>query len=53
MTQIIMAVLQEKQFFIAFGCLSSAVQITINYKSRSRGKLTQTLIFPKSSYAIA
>ena len=51
--QIIMAVLQETRrksnFFITFGCLVSADQPTINYKGRLRRKLTQTLIFPKSS----
>ena len=54
--QIIMAVLQETRrksnFFITFGCLVSADQPTINYKGRLRRKLTQTLIFPKSSLSI-
>ena len=45
-----MAVLQETRagkatFFITFGCLVSADQPTINYKSRLRRKLTQTLDF--------
>ena len=52
-----MAVLQETRagkatFFITFGCLVSADQPTINYKGRLRRKLTQTLIFPKSSLSI-
>ena len=32
--------------FITFGCLVSAVQVTINYKSRLRGKLTKLWFFP-------
>ena len=49
-----MAVLQETRtgkvtFFITFGCLVSADQPRINYKRRLKRKLTQTLIFPKSS----
>ena len=55
--QIIMAVLQETRrksnFFITFGCLVSADQPTINYKGRLRRKLTQTLIFPKSSVYVS
>ena len=51
--QIIMVVLQEthtgKAIFITFGCLVSADKPTINYKGRLKRKLTQTLIFPKSS----
>ena len=52
-----MAVLQETRagkatFFITFGRLVSADQPTINYKGRLRRKLTQTLIFPKSSLSI-
>ena len=48
--QIIMAVLQETHtgkatFFITFGCLVSADQPAINYKSRLRRKLTQILDF--------
>ena len=42
---------QESNFCITFGYLVSADQAAINCnKPRLRRKLTQTLIFPKSSY---
>ena len=36
---------RKSNFFITFGCLVSADQPTINYKSRLRRKLAQTLDF--------
>ena len=36
---------EKATFFITFGCLVSADQPTINYKSRLQRKLTQTLDF--------
>ena len=36
---------RKSNFFITFGCLVSADQPTINYKSRLQRKLTQTLDF--------
>ena len=42
----------KSNFCITFGYLVSTDQPAINYKSRLRRKLAQTLISPKSSYAI-
>ena len=43
-----MAVLKEKQFFITFDICG--LTRSKQYKSILRRKLTETLIFPKSSY---